>query len=50
MTSNLTRFYFNEFPSPTEGGKVFVDMETIEADEYELNLQNEDVDYTRIDF
>ena len=49
MTSNLTRFYFNKFPSSTEGGKVFVDMETIEADQYELDLQAEDVDYTRID-
>ena len=50
MTSNLTRFYFNEFPSPAEGGKVFVDMETIEADEYEIDLKDQEVDYTRIDF
>lgn len=50
MAANLTRFYFNEFPSSIEEGKVFVDIETIEADEYEIDLKDQEVDYTRIDF
>jgi len=50
MATNLTRFYFNEFPSSVEEGKAFVDIETIEADEYEIDLKDQEVDYTRIDF
>jgi hypothetical protein len=52
MTSNLTRFYF-EFDEDCRTGcfesLAFADVETIEADEYEKDLQDQDISYTRID-
>lgn len=52
MTSNLTRFYFEFDDDCRTGcfeGLAFEDVETIEADEYEKDLQNQDILYTRID-
>jgi hypothetical protein len=52
MTSNLTRFYFEFDEDCRTGcfeGLSFLDVETIEADQYEQDLQNQDISYTRID-
>jgi hypothetical protein len=52
MASNLTRFYFDFDDDCRTGcleGLSFVDVETIEADEYETDLQRQDISYTRID-
>jgi hypothetical protein len=52
MASNLTRFYFDFDDDCRTGcleGLSFVDVETIEADEYETDLQQQDISYTRID-
>lgn len=52
MTSNLTRFYFEFDEDCRTGcfeGLSFLDVETIEADQYENELQSQDVSYTRID-
>jgi hypothetical protein len=52
MASNLTRFYFDfdeEYPLDCLVNLSFKDMDTIEADEYEKELQSQDVPYTRID-
>lgn len=52
MASNLTRFYF-DFDEECRTGcfvnLAYKDVETIEADEYERELQSQDVLYTRID-
>jgi len=53
MTSNLTRFYF-EFDEDCRSGCLeglaFVDVETIEAEQYENDLQSKEINYLRIDF
>jgi hypothetical protein len=52
MTSNLTRFYFDFDDDCRSGcfeGLAFADVETIEADQYEQDLQDQDISYTRID-
>lgn len=52
MGSNLTRFYFDVDEDRRTGylsGLAFKDVETIEADEYEKELQSSDILYTRID-
>jgi hypothetical protein len=52
MTSNLTRFYFEFDDDCRTGcfeGLAFTDVETIEADAYEEDLQNQDIFYTRVD-
>jgi hypothetical protein len=52
MASNLTRFYFEFDEDCRTGcfeGLSFVDVETIEADQYEIDLQNQEVSYTRVD-
>ncbi len=52
MTSNLTRFYFEFDDDCRTGcfeGLAFADVETIEADVYEEDLQNQDISYTRVD-
>jgi hypothetical protein len=53
MTSNLTRFYFDFDDDCRTGcfeGLSFLDVETIEADQYENELKSQDIAYTRIDF
>lgn len=52
MASNLTRFYFEFDEECRTGcleGLAFLDMETIEADEYENELREKEIGYTRID-
>jgi hypothetical protein len=52
MGSNLTRFYFDFDDDCRTGclnGLAFVDMETIEADEYENELREQEIGYTRVD-
>lgn len=52
MGSNLTRFYFEFDDDCRTGcfeGLAFEDVETIEADEYESCLQQQEISYTRID-
>jgi hypothetical protein len=44
VSCNLTRFYYE-----IEGWPVVEDIETIEADEKELELTRQDVEYTRVD-
>ena len=44
VSCNLTRFYYE-----IEGWPVFEDVETIEANEKELELTSQDVEYTRVD-
>ena len=52
MGSNLTRFYF-DFDDDCRTGcfkdLAFEDVETIEADDYETDLQKKEISYTRID-
>lgn len=52
MTSNLTRFYFDLDEECRTGCFVnlaFKDVETIEADDYEKELQFQEIAYTRVD-
>ena len=52
MMSNLTRFYFefdDECRTGCFEGLAFEDVETIEADVYEIELQSKEIPYTRID-
>ena len=52
MMSNLTRFYFefdNECRTGCFEGLAFEDIETIEADVYEIELQFKEISYTRVD-
>ena len=52
MGSNLTRFYFDFDDDCRTGcleGLAFEDVETIEADVYEIELQSKEIPYTRID-
>jgi hypothetical protein len=44
MSCNFTRFYYD-----IDGWPVTEDIETIEADEYEEKLEEQDITYTRID-
>lgn len=44
MGCNLTRFYYD-----IDGWPVVEDIETVEADEYEKKLEEQDIDYTRVD-
>lgn len=44
MGCNLTRFYYD-----IDGWPVTEDIETVEADEYEKKLDEQDIEYTRID-
>jgi hypothetical protein len=53
MTSNLTRFYFEFDEDCRTGcfeGLSFIDVETIEAEQYENDLKSQEIAYTRIDF
>jgi hypothetical protein len=53
MTSNLTRFYFDfddEYRTGCLANLAFKDVETIEADDYEKELQSQEIAYTRVDF
>ena len=52
MGSNLTRFYFDfdeDCRTACFEGLAFEDVETIEADLYEIELQSKEISYTRID-
>ncbi len=52
MSSNLTRFYYDFDEDCRTGcfqGKVFDDVETIEADAFEQELISKDIFYTRVD-
>jgi len=52
MGSNLTRFYYDFDDDCRTGcfeGLAFEDVETVEADQRELELKQEDIPYTRID-
>ena len=52
MASNLTRFYLDfdeECRTGCLNGKVFEDVETVEADEFEKRLQAEEISYIRVD-
>ena len=52
MMSNLARFYF-EFADGCRTdcleSLAFEDVETIEADVYEIELQSKEIPYTRVD-
>ena len=52
MSTNLTRFYYDFDEDCRTGcfnGKVFDDVETIEADAFEAKLKAEEIEYTRVD-
>jgi hypothetical protein len=52
MASNLTRFYYDIDEDCRTGcfnGKIFDDVETIEADAFEAKLKSRDIYYTRVD-
>jgi hypothetical protein len=52
MGSNLSRFYFDFDDDRRTGcfeGLAFTDVETVEADAYEQELQQQEIVYTRID-
>jgi hypothetical protein len=50
MTSNLTRFYLEPVSNDDpEISQAFEDVETIEANEYEKNLQQKNINYIRVD-
>jgi hypothetical protein len=52
MGCNLTRFYFDVDEDGRTGifnGKVFKDVETVEADAYEQELQDQQIPYLRVD-
>lgn len=52
MASNLTRFYLDTDEDCRTGclnGKVFEDIETIKADQFEKRLQTEEISYIRVD-
>jgi len=52
MGCNLTRFYFDVDEDGRTGifnGKVFKDVETVEADVYEQELQDQQILYLRVD-
>jgi len=52
MSTNLTRFYYDVDDDCRTGcfnGKAFEDVETIEADDFEEELQSKDITYLRVD-
>jgi hypothetical protein len=52
MGSNLTRFYYDfdeECRTGCLANLAFEDIETIEANEFEAKLKNQDIPYLRID-
>jgi hypothetical protein len=52
MASNFTRFYLDVDEDCRTGclnGKVFEDVETIDADELERRLQQDEISYIRVD-
>ena len=50
MTVNLTRFYIDtEIKGADFKYRVIEDMETVEADEFEAKLKEENVSYLRTD-
>lgn len=52
MSSNLTRFYYDVNEDCRTGcfnGKIFDDVETVEADVFEEKLKLQDIDYLRVD-
>jgi hypothetical protein len=53
MTSNITRFYYDELTSDQKksevGGRVFEDLNRDEADCHEKFLQSKNIEYVRID-
>jgi hypothetical protein len=52
MASNLTRFYLDVDDDCRTGclnGKVFEDVETVEADKFEKRLQEQEISYIRVD-
>lgn len=53
MGSNLTRFYY-DFDEECRTGCLsqlaFEDVETVEADQFEVKLKEQDINYLRIDF
>lgn len=50
MTSNLTRFYLESLGEGTmKFNTVVEDVETIDADEFEAKLKEQNIDYIRID-
>jgi hypothetical protein len=52
MSCAITRFYYNttnESACKKHKNKAFDDVDTVNADLYELVLQQKEIDYTRID-
>jgi hypothetical protein len=52
VSINLTRFYYDIDDEERTGilnQRVFDDVETIEADAFELELQSKDIEYIRVD-
>lgn len=52
MSTNLTRFYYDVDDDCRTGcfnGKAFEDVETVEADDFEEELQSKDIPYLRVD-
>lgn len=52
MSSNLTRFYYDVNEDCRTGcfnGKIFDDVETVEADAFEEKLKLQDIEYIRVD-
>jgi hypothetical protein len=52
VSINLTRFYYDIDDEKRTGllnQQVFDDVETIEADAFELGLQSKDIEYIRVD-
>ena len=52
MSSNLTRFYYDVDEDCRTGclnNKTFDDVETVEADAYEAELKEKEIDYIRVD-
>ncbi len=52
MSANLTRFYYDiseDMRTSYFQGKCFDDVETTEADSFEEQLQEREIEYIRID-
>ena len=52
MSTNLTRFYYDiddEIRTGFLNGKCFDDVETIEADAFEQQLKEKEIEYIRVD-
>lgn len=53
MSLNFSRFYFDfddECRTACLEGLAFKDVETIEADEYEKELESQNISFLRVDF